>query len=106
MRKKRITLNDLRDAAAWLNEVTGSPTKPFRDDPVEGVIFNVGFYTIFEAFGGYTLARMTTSSGGTERPLTRKSVPKENYMPARELLGKIEAYGHGCMAARADLESE
>ncbi len=82
--RKRITITHLRDAADWLNQITDSPT-----EPISRKRWNVGHYMIAQAYGGYALQRVSTPSGAVTSPVSH------GYMPARELLEKINAYGWG-----------
>ena len=82
--RKRITITDLRDAADLLNKITGSPAEPISEKR-----WNVGHFMIGQAYGGFSLQRVSNPGGAVTCPIGH------GHMPARELLEKINAYGFG-----------
>ena len=81
--RKRVTINDLRNAVDWLNQITDSP----RDARTDGQ-WNVGHFLIYSAYGGHSLKRIC-EGGGHDTPA------EHGFMPARDLLRVIRSYGYG-----------
>lgn len=94
---RRITIKDLRAVAARLNRVTGSPME-YAQPYEEGKPFcsNIGNYHISQAYGGYSLHRVSNTSGGVSEPLST------GHIPARELYHRMHAYLSGFEAGRGE----
>lgn len=66
---QRITIKDLQALCDELNEVTGSPMKPYAKDSEGRMRAQVGNYHISQAYGGVCLHRMYNEGGGVTCPL-------------------------------------
>ena len=95
MTMERIKESQLQYLVDRLNEVTGSPKKPWtnvadlangRTDRESGFVANVGNYHLSYAYGGVCLHRMMNDGGGVTTPLVYGHVPK------RELYNQLHAY--------------
>ncbi len=97
--RKRVTINDLREAAEHLNRLSGTPEKAMEDG-----VWNTGHFMIGAAYGGYSLQCVASPDGAIHYPAG------DGHMPARELLAKIEAYANGyrraCAAAGITLAND
>jgi len=76
----RISIKDLEQLALTINELTGSPLKPYI-----GGVAQVGNYHISQAYGGVCLHRMHSAGGAVTTPLASYHEPKRalyNHMQA------------------------
>ena len=85
---QRITRAHLDAKVRTINSMTGSPDEPYRT--VNGkAVANKGNYHISQAYGGYSLHRMSNESGGVS------DVFSIGHVPARELAALLSAYTAG-----------
>lgn len=94
---QRITRKDLDRLASRINEATGSPLFPW-DDADGRLIASPGNYHIDCAYGGFSLHRMSNTSGGVS------DVFSMGHMPARELHGLMYAFLIGYRAHERQME--
>lgn len=87
----RITIKHLESQCAALNRMTNNPDT-YRKD---GVI-QVCHYRISQAYGGFSLHRVTNTSGGVT------DVCRLGHVPARELSNLMFAYVAGMQAGKGD----
>ncbi len=91
----RITVKNLRNLCANLNKITGSPAEMFGQREGCGTKpFNVGHYLIDTGYGGYSLSRITTTTGGESNVLSI------SHIPARELYEQMHAFLRGIELGR------
>jgi hypothetical protein len=87
MTAQRITLKFLNAQCERLNRVEGAPLTAYSKEESTGkYTANIGNYHISQAYGGYSLHRITNAGGGVSNPLS------VGYVPARELSGLLSAY--------------
>lgn len=84
---RRITLAQLDATVDLINEVTQSPATPWTDGKS-----NIGNYHISQAYGGYSLHRMSNEGGGVRDVFSCGHVPKRN------LHDRLWAYYYGIHA--------
>ena len=65
----RVTLDHLRVRINRINSLTGSPTEPWSRDDYGHSYSNDGCYHLDSAFNGWTLARMSGTSGAVTHPI-------------------------------------
>jgi hypothetical protein len=87
MTTQRITLKFLQAQCERLNRLEGAPLEAYSKDEATGKYSaNIGNYHISQAYGGYSLHRITNAGGGVSNPLSI------GHVSARELSGLISAY--------------
>lgn len=79
--RDRVTDRDLDRLCDRINELTGSPMRPWGPDGA-----NVGNYHIGSAYGGVRLERMFNTGGGITTPL------RSGYVSRRELYEALSAF--------------
>jgi len=84
--RKRITIAQLRAKVGYLNRLCGTPETSYTRGDNGRLTANIGNYHISQSYGGYDLHQMMNDCGGV------RSVLSCGHIPARELLGKIDAY--------------
>jgi hypothetical protein len=87
MTAQRITLKFLNAQCERLNRLEGSPLESYSKDETTGKFTaNIGNYHVSQAYGGYSLHRITNAGGGVSNPLSI------GHVSARELSGLLSAY--------------
>ena len=84
----RITKSNLNGAIELLNRVTNSPAEAYVKVG-DKYTAQLGNFHLSCAYGGYSLHRMVSESGGVSDIFSR------GHMPARELYELIHAYRRG-----------
>lgn len=84
----RVTIKQLEHKIDMLNEITGSPDKPYRweDESCLLVLANVGHYHLCGAYGGYKVERMESENGSTS------DILNTGFTTKRELLNAISHF--------------
>lgn len=83
---KRITEKELESVVLRINNITGSPVKPYIDGKAQ-----IGNYHLSYAYGGVSLHRMHNEAGGVTTPLSCGHISK------RELYNLMQAYISGLL---------
>jgi hypothetical protein len=79
----------------------GAPLTAYSKDETTGVFAaNIGNYHVSQAYGGYSLHRITNAGGGVSNPLSI------GHVPARELSGLLSAYISGINRIKWHMEEE
>ena len=89
-----ITKGQLKWAIMEMNRATNSPVEPYTTQNGKTVA-NVGNYHLEEAYGGYNVTRTIGQGDEIHHPFG------DDFMPKRELLGRIRAFLAGIKAGRA-----
>jgi hypothetical protein len=96
---QRITLKFLNAQCERLNRLEGAPLESYSKDESTGKFTaNIGNHHISQAYGGYSLHRITNAGGGVSNPLSI------GHVSARELSGLLSAYIAGMNRALWRLE--
>tara|TARA_R110002020_G_scaffold393414_1_gene603675 strand:- start:387 stop:647 length:261 start_codon:yes stop_codon:yes gene_type:complete len=82
--KTRITLSDLANRLSDLNELKGTPSKPYSPSNT-GIKSNVGNFHLSQAYGGCNVHQMVNDGGGIKEPAGGGHVTK------RECLERINS---------------
>lgn len=96
----RITDKDLQYAIDRLNRATDSPMTPYTKRADGTCEANIGNFHLSHAYGGVSVHRMQSSSGGVTTPITAGHVPK------RELYNCLHAFIAGFELPRNAATSE
>lgn len=72
----RITKSDLERLVQVINMETGSPLEPYTRNQDGKLVANIGNYHLSGAYGGWSLHRMVTDTGGVESTLNCGHIPK------------------------------
>jgi hypothetical protein len=82
----RVSIQQLKDLCAYINELKGTPIKPY--DRIEGQFkANIGNYHLYQAYGAVGLHRMCNEGGGITEILSLST--------KKELYDKMHAYIKG-----------
>ena len=85
----RITINDLQKLVDRINQIKGTPSKPWEDNKDGKYAANIGNYHLDGAYGGHALHQMTNTSGGIRDIFG-------GHMAKRELYNRMQAFLCGC----------
>ena len=85
----RITMNELNMAIDYMNEIAGTPKKPYTQGKDGRLSANVNCYYLSQAYGGYSLHQMANNSGGC------RDVFYCGHTTKRKLHGLIHAWIRG-----------
>lgn len=72
----RTTIKTLQYLVDRINQLTGSPTKPYLRVDGDKLVAQIGNYHLSQAYGGVCLHRMHNDGGGVTTPLIWGHVPK------------------------------
>ena len=85
---ERITLKDLQELTDRINNIKGTPLKPWEKTDGKYTA-NIGNYHLDGAYGGYALHQMMTTGGGIRDIFG-------GHMRKRELYNRMQAFICGC----------
>lgn len=91
----RISLQQLHQKIAHLNDITEHVSAPWRRNEEGRLIANVGTYVLDGAYGGYQLGQLTNEGGG------RKTIIN-GYRSKRELWEAIDILEKGMRIAKGE----
>lgn len=83
----RITLKDLEAVRDRINRITNSPMT-YHDKNAATFKSNIGHYTLDNAYGGWSLQRVSNEHGGVETII-------HGYRPKAELYELMQAFIKG-----------
>ena len=81
---RRITMDHINAVVDLINEVTQSPDTPWTDGTA-----NIGNYHVSQAYGGYSLHRISNEGGGV------RDVFSCGHIPKRDLHDRMWAFHAG-----------
>ena len=67
--EKIIFISDIKRKLAYLNDLTGNPVEPWKENGEPGNRANVGNYHLSQAYGGYGINQMSNGAGGCTDPI-------------------------------------
>lgn len=82
----RISLQQLKEKVAWLNEITEHVSAPYRTNEEGRFVSNVGTYVLQQSYGAYGLGQLTNEGGGTKDIISRRT--KAQLWDAIDILEK------------------
>jgi len=65
----KIKTSDIEGKLAYLNELTGNPVEPWKENGEAGERANVGNYHLSQNHGGFGINRMSNGAGGCTDPI-------------------------------------
>jgi len=82
----RISLKQVQDKIAHLNDITDNVSAPWRRGEDGKLIANVGTYVLSASYGAYGLGQLTNEGGGTKDIISRRT--KAQLWDAIDILEK------------------
>lgn len=82
----RISLQQLKEKVAWLNDITEHESAPYRTNEEGRFVANVGTYVLQQSYGAYGLGQLTNEGGGTKDIISRRT--KAELWDAVDILEK------------------
>lgn len=82
----RISLKQLQEKIAHLNDITEHVSAPWRRNEEGRLIANVGTYVLQQSYGAYGLGQLTNEGGGTKDIISRRT--KAELWDAIDILEK------------------
>lgn len=95
--KRRITRPFVERQLENLNRLTGSPSQPYQNlGDGKGIVLQAGCYHLDNAYGGYSLVRMSLVKGETGTT----NIGNTGYVSLKLISMYIRMFSEGYMAAK------